>query len=232
MVIDNSTDMLNKVHSGRGEIYAFLCRAFGGIPTDIYGILSEIAVKLELIVANTDNKDIIQGTEGIIKFLETRKALSGKELSDFDAKVLRNYTSIFCLPQSVPADESIYTSIEHTERQEPYNRMKVLFKKYNIKKNKKISENEDFISYELVFMSKLAFDCADFIKNDDKKAYDSYLNEQYDFHKEHFDKWLGNFFGKVTNFGIENDSFYKYLALFARGFVAEDKMVLHDLMEK
>lgn len=232
MVIDNSIDMLNNIHSGRGEIYAFLCRAFGGIPTDIYEMLSEIAVKLELISANTDNNDIIQGTEGIIKFLEARKTLSGKALSDFDAKVLRNYTSIFCLPQSVPVDESIYTSLEHVERADSYYKMKALFKKYNVKKNSKLSENEDFISYEFIFMSKLAYDCADLIKKGDNVAYESYLQEQFDFHKEHFDKWLGNFFGRVMNFGIENDNFYKYLALFAGGFVAEDKKVLKDLLGK
>lgn len=222
--------ILKNIHSGRGEIYAFLCRAFGGVPGGIYGTLSQISPKLETIAANTDNKDIVKGAEGIIKFLEIKKSLSGTELEDFETETLRNYTAIFCLPKSVPTDESIYVSYEHRERMEPYDKMKTLFRKYNIQKTNKISENEDFISYELILMSRLAYDCADFIETGDEASYKSYLEEQYAFHKEHFDKWLAGFCGRVINFGIEDEKLYVYLAHFARGFVAEDKAVLKDLL--
>lgn len=230
MSSDSNAATLKNIHSARGEFYLFLSRMFGNSPSgESYRMLSEMSAGLQEFKDNTDNADIINGKDGIVAFLNKRGSLKGDELAEFDFETARHYTTMFCLTTSIPTDESIYTSPEHREKLDSYDKMKALFRKYGVKKTDRLSENEDFISYEFIFMSKLAFDCAEFIDTNNSDDYKKYLKEQYLFHINHLDKWIYEFFSRTVNFGIENENLYKYIAVLASGFIAEDKATLKEL---
>jgi TorA maturation chaperone TorD len=220
---------LKKIHSARGEVYAFLSRVFSNVPDDgMYQMLSEISPKLKMLAKDSDNEDIKAGTEGITDFLKKRNSLSSQELPEFDLDRARHYTTLLCLKTSVPADESIYASSDHMERGKPYDELLELFGKYKMRKAD-IPENEDFIGYELLFMSKLAYDCAEFTASGEAGNYKEWLRAQRGFHTEHMDKWMYKFFADIIRFGIEDEILYKFCACFALGFIQEDRRALEEL---
>jgi TorA maturation chaperone TorD len=231
MMLCGDTEFLKSIHSARGEFYSFLCRLFGNVPDgEFYQMLSEMSAKLSDQAKDADNEDMLTAGEEIRNFLNVRNSLSGKELSDFELEVSRNYTAMFCLTDCIHMDESFYTSPEHRERGKSWDEVKSLFKKYSIRRTSKIPENEDFISYEFLFMSRLAYKCVEFIVAGEAESYEGYLKEQHDFHINHFDKWIDTFFNRVIHFGIQGENLYKHLALLGQAFVREDKHAVEALI--
>ena len=229
MQLENKKELI-KLHSTRGEMYAFLGRVYANVPNDeFYQMLNKIYEKLEILVTQVDNENLSSGVKGLKEFLDKRKALKGDELTSFDLETLRHYTTLFGLTTSIPTDESIYTSVEHRERMDAYDKMINLFKYYGYKKRQDISENEDFISYELLFMSHLAYSSAELVKKGDEATYKKYFEGQVSFHKNHFDKWVYEFFRRVETKEIENEILYKNLAQISSGFIHEDKLLLEEL---
>lgn len=229
MQSENKKELI-ELHSARGEMYAFLGRVYANVPNDeFYQMLKKIYNKLEILVKQTDNEKLTSGVKGLKEFLEKRSSLKGEELTSFDLETLRHYTTLFGLTTSIPTDESIYTSVEHRERMDAYDKMINLFKYYGYKKRQDISENEDFISYELLFMSHLAYSSSELVKKGDDETYQKYFKGQVSFHNNHFDKWVYEFFKRVEEKDIENERLYKYLAQISSGFIHEDKKLLEEL---
>lgn len=229
MQSENKKELI-ELHSARGEMYAFLGRVYANVPNDeFYQMLKKIYSKLEILVKQTDNEKLTSGVKGLKEFLEKRSSLKGEELASFDLETLRHYTTLFGLTTSIPTDESIYTSVEHRERMDAYDKMINLFKYYGYKKRQDISENEDFISYELLFMSHLAYSSSELVKKGDEETYEKYFKGQLSFHNNHFDKWVYEFFKRVEEKDIENERLYKYLAQISSGFIHEDKELLEEL---
>lgn len=229
MQSENKKELI-ELHSARGEMYAFLGRVYANVPNDeFYQMLKKIYNKLEILVKQTDNEKLTSGVKGLKEFLDKRSSLKGEELASFDLETLRHYTTLFGLTTSIPTDESIYTSVEHRERMEAYDKMINLFKYYGYKKKQDISENEDFISYELLFMSHLAYSSSELVKKGDEETYEKYFKGQLSFHNNHFDKWVYEFFKRVEEKDIENERLYKYLAQISSGFIHEDKELLEEL---
>ncbi len=229
MQSENKKELI-ELHSARGEMYAFLGRVYANVPNDeFYQMLKKIYNKLEILVKQTDNEKLTSGIKGLKEFLEKRSSLKGEELTSFDLETLRHYTTLFGLTTSIPTDESIYTSVEHRERMDAYDKMINLFKYYGYKKRQDISENEDFISYELLFMSHLAYSSSELVKKGDDETYQKYFKGQVSFHNNHFDKWVYEFFKRVEEKDIENERLYKYLAQISSGFIHEDKELLEEL---
>lgn len=229
MQSENKKELI-ELHSARGEMYAFLGRVYANVPNDeFYQMLKKIYNKLEILVKQTDNEKLTSGVKGLKEFLDKRSSLKGEELASFDLETLRHYTTLFGLTTSIPTDESIYTSVEHRERMEAYDKMINLFKYYGYKKRQDISENEDFISYELLFMSHLAYSSSELVKKGDEETYEKYFKGQLSFHNNHFDKWVYEFFKRVEEKDIENEILYKYLAQISSGFIHEDKELLEEL---
>lgn len=230
MSLENK-EALKNIHLARGEMYSFLSRVFANVPDDdFYTMATAVNKKLLLLGIETDNGDIKSGTEELQAYLKERSKLKGKELSDFDVLAARAFTFLFCLPKSIPVDESNYTSPEHRERDTSWVDMVNLFARYGVQKTKRISENEDFISYELLFMAKLSYDLSECIEKGEEERYAELLKAQYDFHINHFDKWMPSFLGNVINSTIETKKFYSSLARIAFGYINEDKVALRELV--
>ena len=81
MQLENKKELI-KLHSTRGEMYAFLGRVYANVPNDeFYQMLNKIYEKLEILVTQVDNENLSSGVKGLKEFLDKRKALKGDELA-------------------------------------------------------------------------------------------------------------------------------------------------------
>jgi len=226
-------DTLRTLHQVRGFIYNFLHKSYIKIPDAEYlNELLSILPELIEFSKESENSDMIEGIKSIEDLFNERSKLSGKELEEFELEILRKYTTIFCINKSVSAEESYYTSNDKLVRQESYDLMRDLFRKYDIKLNENIYESEEHVSIELAFMSKLSFLLVGYLDSSDKESYNSVLQEQLLFHSDHFDKWFYEFCDNVINYNISDERLFKNLSRFLLGFISEDKVLLNELVDK
>ena len=62
-----------------------------------------------------------------------------------------------------------------------------------------------------------------------KDEYYNLILEQFNFHKNHFDKWIYHFYDKLIEQKIIESKLYRYIAEFSKGFIREDKLLLEEL---
>lgn len=215
------------IHNARGRIYAFLSNVYLNQPDDsFYQMLLDILPQLREIAAYNDS--INNGVTLLDKFLKEKASLKGKDAEEFELECMRKYTSIMCLPNVAPQEESFYTSKEHLFNQESHDEMVALLSKYQLVLDKKYGLYYDHISVEFKFMSYLAYLSAEKVSDD--TLYTGLLNEQLDFHKNHFDKWVEEFFNKVLFACGKDELLYRGLVYTAKGYLYEDKNLLQQLL--
>ena len=191
-----------------------------------YKMIEEMLSQLSQLVNESENTDMKNGYNGMLQFMNTMKALSGKELDDLNLHISREYTSCLCLPGTAQQEESYYISEDHILRQESNDDMIKLFHKYGFALSAELQADYDNVCIELAFMSKLAYMSAD---TEDDNEYSKLILEQLDFHKNHFDKWIYHFYNKLIEQKIIESKLYKYIAEFSKGFIHEDKLLLEEL---
>lgn len=218
---------LTNIHNARGRIYAFLSNVYLNQPDEsFYKLLSDILPQLKEIAFSND--DINNGVSLLEKFLNIKSSKSNTEAEEFELNVQRKYASIMCLPNVAPQEESFYTSKDHLLNQESHDEMVALLSKYQLVLDKKYGLYYDHISVEFKFMSLLAYLSAE--KISDSSLYTALLNEQLDFHKNHFDKWVNEFFNKILFACGEDELLFRSLVYIARGYLYEDKNLLQQLL--
>lgn len=217
-----------EAHKGREVIYACLSRVFLELPSlELYKMLETILPNLEEMVINDENDLITQGVNGIKKFLDSRKNLSAEEVVSFDEEVVRAFTRLYCLTDSVPISESVYTNVAHLTNDEATGQVKWLYDMCKFDMKHTSNEPSDHISYELMFMSYLAKGTYKHIENNNMVEADKLLNLQRQFINEHILKWLGDFVKATVKF-TESYSLYAPIAYFALGYVNEDNVFLGE----
>lgn len=221
------SSLKNEIHSARGSIYLFLRNCLYNMPNEtFYKMIEDMLSQLSQIVNESENTDMKKGYNGMLQFMNTMKALSGKELDDLNLHISREYTSCLCLPGTAQQEESYYISEDHILRQESNDDMIKLFHKYGFALSAELQADYDNVCIELAFMSKLAYMSAD---TEDDNEYSKLILEQLDFHKNHFDKWIYHFYNKLIEQKIIESKLYKYIAEFSKGFIREDKLLLEEL---
>lgn len=221
------SSLKNELHSARGSIYLFLRNCLYDMPNEtFYKMIEEMLSQLSQIVNDSENIDMKNGYNGMLQFMNTMKALSGKELDDLNLHISREYTSCLCLPGTAQQEESYYISEDHILRQESNDDMIKLFHKYGFALSADLQADYDNVCIELAFMSKLAYMSAE---TEDETEYSKLILEQLDFHKNHFDKWIYHFYDKLIEQKIIESKLYKYIAEFSKGFIHEDKELLEEL---
>lgn len=221
------SSLKNELHSARGSIYLFLRNCLYDMPNEtFYKMIEEMLSQLSQLVNESENTDMKNGYNGMLQFMNTMKALSGKELDDLNLHISREYTSCLCLPGTAQQEESYYISEDHILKQESNDDMIKLFHKYGFALSAELQADYDNVCIELAFMSKLAYMSAD---TEDDNEYSKLILEQLDFHKNHFDKWIYHFYNKLIEQKIIESKLYKYIAEFSKGFIHEDKLLLEEL---
>lgn len=222
------TDLeITNIHNARGRIYAFLSNVYLNQPDNgFYQMLSDILPQLKELAAYNEN--INNGVTLLDKFLKEKSSLKGKDADEFELECMRKYTSIMCLPNVAPQEESFYTSKDHLLNQDSHDEMVALLSKYQLVLDKKYGLYYDHISVEFKFMSYLAYLSAE--KVSDSTLYTGLLNEQLDFYINHFDKWVEEFFNKVLFACGKDELLYRGLVYIAKGYLYEDKNLLQQLL--
>jgi TorA maturation chaperone TorD len=225
---------LKDIHFVRNGIYSLFGIALRILPDkEHYDLLKKNLPVISKVAAEGGNKDMRKGFSGIESFLSKRDKLSGKERDEYELTALKRYTTLFCLKDSVPAEETFYTSGGRVETEDARDDMIRLMRKHNMRRSEEVSEYDDHISVELAFMAKLAEEsmlCLE--KAADSEAgsiadYNALIAEQIDFHKNHF-KWVKEFIKQALEYKVD-EKLFKPLLIFLRGFLAEDRRGLEEM---
>ncbi len=222
--------ILADVHSVRSQVYDFLYKVFVSYPAakGFYENLENAMSMLDVLCKNTENEEMKQGINGLSEFLTELNAMKGDEKDEALLKVQQDHAMLLCLETSVYADESYYTSNDKKFKQESYDKIMQIYDKYGFALNDNINESEEHVSIELAFMSKLADMSMEALKNDDNETYLDLINEQYNFHVNHFDAWIYDFVDNIIKFPID-ERIYKNVTRFMNGFLIEDKEFLKEI---
>ena len=214
------------MHKGREVIYAVLSNIFLNMPSDELFANVEAVFSLFELDDNAD-KMMADSLKAVQDFIKSRNTLKVEEKKQFDDKVLHDYTSIFCLSDSVPVAESIYLSPSHLTMQEETGKVYYIYKSCNFDMKHTSNEPHDHISYELMFMSYLSKGIAQNIEKGDKKQVNSLLHLQKMFLEEHLLKWVEMFSKSVIGF-VESVSFYAPACYFMMGFLKYDFEIVNE----
>ena len=147
---------LQEIYSGREVIYAFFARLFlEPVSENEYKMMQEIGPLLKNLedISETAKKEISK----LEDFIDKYNSLKGKELDEFKLDNLRAFKRLFALTDSIPNSESYYTSLEHLVNQKSREQVLKLYRNFGFDTDfHNSNEPEDFIAYELMFLSYLS----------------------------------------------------------------------------
>ena len=213
---------------GREVVYACLSRLFLEVPSEsTYEMLKVLLPAMQQLAEDSQSELVKQGTEGISKLLTQRDALNNDELESFDDRILREYTRVYCLTDSVPISESVYTSVDHLSMQDSAGKVQALYDACSFSMKHSSNEPPDHISYELMFMAYLSKGTWQHLEKGNMQEVEKLLSLQRHFINEHMLKWLDDFVKATVKFP-ESISLYAPAAYFMLGYIREDKELLGE----
>lgn len=219
---------LQEIFGGREVIYAFFAKLFlEPICENEYKMINDILPMLKKLedISSLAKKEINMLDDFITKY----NSLQEKELDEFKLDNLRAYTRIFALTDSVPNSESYYTSLEHLVNQQSREQVLKLYKTFGYDTDFHDSnEPEDFIAYELMFMSYLSRKAVICMNNGKEENYNIVIKAQKEFIKDHFFKYIDEFINKMEMFE-QGKIFYLPLSYFLREYLKYDYEFLNSL---
>lgn len=219
---------LINLHGARGGFYSFCSTVFLNPPNeDMLKVLEDTVDAVDEI--SRHNVEMKASSGRIKNFFSVRNSIKDeKEKAEYDLEALRQYTSLFCLLDSVPMAESYYTSTEKLVMQESRDKMLDKLRKYSFVMSDNLNEFEDHIGIELAFMANLAELSVVALEEQDTAKYNELMDEQKAFHEEHFAVWIDQFAAKVGAFGSQ-EVLYKAVTVLTSEFIKEDKAILDEL---
>ena len=223
-------ETLKYLHTARGEVYTFFDKFFRLLPNeDFFSMVEQNIPYLKELSDGSENEDMCEAVAQLQSFFDKKATLDKKEQAEYLLEALRAYTSLFCLAKSVPAVESYYTDTGGYTMGEAYSEMRQLLRKYGISRSEEVKEYEDHISVESAFMARLAFMSVDLIEEVKLDKYKDLIEEQFNFHKNHFDRWVNAFVEKMLTHPAPEQVF-KAVSKFMRGYISEDKQILSEII--
>lgn len=219
---------LQEIFNGREVLYAFFAKSYLEPFSDYeYKMIQDIIPYLKELEDISDKaKHEINMLEDFIK---KYNSLSGEKLDEFKLDNLRAFTRIFALTDSVPNSESYYTSTERLVNQESREQVLKLYKKFGFDTDfHNSNEPEDFIAYELMFMSYLSKMAAKCMQNGKEDDYNLIIKAQNEFIKNHLLNYIDEFINKMEMFE-QGKIFYLPLTYFLREYLKYDLEFLNSL---
>lgn len=222
---------LQEIFNGREVIYAFFAKLFlEPLNENEYKMVQDI---LPLLKDLEDISDIAKHNFSRLEdFVTKYNSLKDKELDEFKLDNLRAFTRIFSLTDSVPNSESYYTSLEHLVNQESREHVLMLYNKFGFNTDYHDSnEPEDFISYELMFLSYLSKKVAICMQYEKKDNYNIVIKAQKEFIKIHLLTYIDEFIYNMEKFE-QGKIFYLPLTYFLKEYLTYDYEFLNSLNTK
>lgn len=209
-----------RLHSGREVIYACLSNIFLDIPGDnFYNMLETFTDAVTPM--KEDNKDIADSVSKLSDLIKAHKNLTDGERLTFDKDTVRAYTTTYCLTNSVPLFESVYTSPAGLTHQESTEQVLKLYRRYAFDMKHYSNEPADHISYELMFMAYLAKKTAKLISDKEFEKAGMLISAQKEFLNNHLLKWVVDF-AESTEQKADAGKLYSPAARFMAAYINED----------
>lgn len=219
---------LQEIHGGREVIYAFFSRLFlEPLSESEYKMMQEILPLLKDLedISETAGKEIRR----LEYFIAEYNSLKNKELDEFKLDNLRAFTRIFALTDSVPNSESYYTSLEHLVNQESREQVLKLYRNFGFDTDfHNSNEPDDFIAYELMFLSYLSRKTVRCMQDGKEYNYNIIVNVQKEFIKDHLLSYIDEFINKMEMFE-QGKILYLPLTYFLREYLKYDYEFLNSL---
>lgn len=222
---------IHAFHKGREVIYAFFSRLFLYPPSQsIYGELNSLRSFFESIAQDTQSAPMQQCAKALEKFINQRNSLENQALKEFDLSVLRDYTRLFCLSDSVAVSQSVYVSPDHLTMDKSASETAEIYSRNGFAMNSPSREPSDHISYELMFLASLAAETAEACNKKDFDTVFRLTDESSRFIGNYPQKWFGLFYNTLGAFS-QSESLYAPAAGFILCYIDEDKRVIDDMLE-
>lgn len=219
---------LQEIYSGREVIYAFFARLFlEPLSESEYKMMQEILPLLKNLedISETAKKEISK----LEDFIDKYNSLKGKDLDEFKLDSLRAFTRLFALTDSIPNSESYYTSLEHLVNQESREQVLKLYSNFGFDTDfHNSNEPEDFIAYELMFLSYLSRNTVRCMQDGKEENYYIVVNAQKEFIKDHLLSYIDEFINKMEMFE-QGKILYLPLTYFLREYLKYDYEFLNSL---
>ncbi len=223
MTEDHKND---KAHEGREVIYSCLSRLFMEPPSGTACDMLKTLISGMADMAG-GSAETAEGLEGIKRVMEERDKTSGEKRKEYDLDLLRCYTRIFCLTDSVPTSESYYTSVDKLVMQESRDDALRLYKNAGFSMDIDSNEPEDHIGCELMFMSYLSKAAKKAAASGDFRRLADVLEFQKNFIDGHLLNWLDKFVGRVSSYECAG-SLYGSIGKLTLGYIKEDRAFLGE----
>ncbi len=225
--MNNELENEMPIHEGRGRLYKFFSNVFNAYPDDeFYKQIKDMLPVLEIFAESTEDSTIVNNFENVKDYIQNRD--STNDIKVYDDEQLLKYTNMFCLPETIMFEESYYSSDDRMVMQKPFEEMNVLLNKYNYKLPAHLKVYEDSLIAQLYFMSVLAFETVEAIKNDKSEAYDLMIGEQKYFHTVRFGNWVDTVCNKISTFPID-EILYKSMAVLLLAYIRQDKEFIESI---
>lgn len=222
---------------GRDVVFNVFSHVFVDVPDEGSDtLLAETMTLLAEVVATTDNVDMREGFAHLTALLSEKN--NATNISDYLKETRldrsRAYTTLFILQQGADSVyESAHRSPERLLKQEPWSAVKEFYQRNGFCHADLKNISEDHISLELQFMGLLSGKAADACEHEDTDACEETLKAQLCFYEEHISQWIPSFCEKIAEAkDIPGHMFYAAYALLLKGFIAEDMLLLKDILEE
>lgn len=124
--------------------------------------------------------------------------------------------------------ESIYTSEDGLIMQEARDDVRRIYLEHGVNVDEDLNMPEDHLSFELEFMALMSVRSSDFLMRGRRFDLKSALETQIRFIEDHLENWLPTLQDRIED--CAKLRFYPAVAKITRGYVQEDKALVHDMI--
>lgn len=219
-----STREFIEVLDERAEFYRFLANLYyREVNDDLIGCLSSLTLPDE-----EEPSLFCQGYRQMKAYLVRRGPDPRTDLAVDYARVFLS-AGTFEGEAAVPY-ESIYTSEDGLIMQEARDDVRRIYLEHGVNVDDHLNMPEDHLSFELEFMALMSGRSSDLLAEGRHDELKSIFETQVGFIEEHLENWLPILQDRIEDCAKLN--FYPAVVKITRGYVQEDRMLLHDMIEE
>lgn len=211
---------------GRELVYSFLARIYQEGPArDLLAALAGEEFLAEL-AASGRNEELITGC----RLMQSEQEAHRHDLEAYRQELQAEYNRLFVGPGHLEAPpwESVYRSKEHLLFGEETLAVREFYLSFGLESKKKNREPDDHLGLELEFMARLCREAAVNIQSGGDTG--RFLAGQGRFLEEHLEQWVPALTADIQR--AARTDFFRGLALFTRGWLAEDRVEVEMVLEE
>ena len=172
-----------------------------------------------------ENPDLAEGFYGMGRYLKRCGVNVRQDLAV-------EYARIFLAAgvqggQSATPYESVFTSPDGLLMQDARDEVVKIYRSQGMDVDKSLNDPEDHLTFEIQFLANMCDKTREAMKDDEPVC--DLLRVQVDFIDQHIFNWLDKLIEQVNAYAVSD--FYPSVMRVVRGYLAEHKAILEDLME-